>query len=130
MPQITGTPRQTTCEWLCVSALPSPTSPAVPHAERRTSGSVYAAGAIAHALVPVDGQAAFQEAAGRTTPDFINFGGSNIGGLTLVPGLYKYTNSIQASSDFTLAGGCVLHELLCVASQSADRRTSAAVQAA
>ena len=36
-----------------------------------------------------DMQTAYTDAAGRTTPDFTELGAGQIGGLTLVPGLYK-----------------------------------------
>jgi len=51
---------------------------------------------------------AYTDAAGRTpvpTGTFLNPGATNdIGGLTLVPGLYKFTGSASASTDFTLEG--------------------------
>ena len=52
---------------------------------------------------------AFNDAAGRTpTPSgpFLNPGAGNIGGLTLVPGLYKFTGTaFITGSDVTLTGG-------------------------
>ena len=41
--------------------------------------------------------AAYNEAAGRTSIDIVNLAG-NIGGLTLTPGLYKSSGSLQISS--------------------------------
>jgi len=38
-----------------------------------------------------DMEAAYTDAAGRANPDFFNLGAGNIGGLTLTPGLYKWT---------------------------------------
>ena len=52
---------------------------------------------------------AYNDAAGRTpvpTGSFLNPGGGNIGGLTLVSGLYKFTSAaLITGSDVTLTGG-------------------------
>jgi len=48
---------------------------------------------------------AYTDAAGRTIPDFTDLNAGAIGGLTLVPGLYKYTTGISINTDVTLAGG-------------------------
>lgn len=52
---------------------------------------------------------AYNDAAGRTpvpTGDFLNPGAGNIGGLNLVPGLYKFTSDAAITgSDVTLTGG-------------------------
>jgi len=52
---------------------------------------------------------AFNDAAGRSptpTGPFLDPGAGNMGGLTLVPGLYKFTSSaFITGSDLTLAGG-------------------------
>jgi hypothetical protein len=50
-------------------------------------------------------QTAYTDAAGRTNPDFLNVGSGNIGGQTLVPGLYKWGTTVTIPSDVTLAGG-------------------------
>jgi hypothetical protein len=50
-------------------------------------------------------QAAYTDAAGRPTPNFLNLGGGAIGGLTLVPGLYKWTTDVTLPSDVTISGG-------------------------
>ena len=47
---------------------------------------------------------AYLDAAGRANPDFLNLGGGAIGGLTLLPGLYKWTTSVTASGDVTISG--------------------------
>lgn len=51
---------------------------------------------------------AYNDAAGRTpvpTGNFLNPGGGNLGGLTLVPGLYKFTSAaLITGSDVTLTG--------------------------
>jgi hypothetical protein len=51
-----------------------------------------------------DMQTAYTDAAGRTTPDFTELGAGQIGGLTLVPGLYKWGTDVLISSDVTLNG--------------------------
>ena len=50
-------------------------------------------------------QTAYTDAAGRPTPTFLNLGAGAIGGLTLVPGLYKWTSTVTVPTDVTLAGG-------------------------
>ncbi|HEX2873713.1 MAG TPA: ice-binding family protein [Polyangiaceae bacterium] len=47
---------------------------------------------------------AYADAAGRAAPDFLNLGAGEIGGLTLVPGLYKWTSTLSIPTDITLAG--------------------------
>jgi hypothetical protein len=49
-------------------------------------------------------QTAYTNAAGRTNPNFTNLGAGHIGGLTLVPGLYKWTTGVSISSNVTLSG--------------------------
>ena len=50
-------------------------------------------------------EAAYADAAGRTTPDFTELGSGNISGLVLVPGLYKWGTGVSISTDVTLNGG-------------------------
>jgi hypothetical protein len=50
-------------------------------------------------------EAAYTDAAGRPTPDFLNMGGGEIGGLALLPGLYTWTTGVTISTDVTLLGG-------------------------
>lgn len=52
-----------------------------------------------------DMETAYTNAAGRKHPNFINLGGGKIGGLTLVPGLYKWTTGVLISKNVTLSGG-------------------------
>lgn len=52
-----------------------------------------------------DMETAYTDAAGRSTPDFLNLGAGEIGGLTLAPGLYKWTSNLSISDDVTLSGG-------------------------
>ena len=47
---------------------------------------------------------AYLDASGRANPDFLNLGGGAIGGLTLAPGLYKWTTSVTASGDVIISG--------------------------
>jgi hypothetical protein len=53
--------------------------------------------------------AAYNDAAGRTpipTGPYLNPGGGNLGGLNLVPGLYKFTSTaLITGADVTLTGG-------------------------
>jgi hypothetical protein len=50
-------------------------------------------------------QTAFTDAAGRPTPDFTELGAGQIGGLTLVPGLYKWGTDVLITTDVSLSGG-------------------------
>ncbi len=52
-----------------------------------------------------DMEAAFTDAAGRTLPNFTERGAGNISGLTLAPGLYKWSTGVLIASSVTLAGG-------------------------
>ena len=47
---------------------------------------------------------AYTDAAGRSTPDFTELGTGNIGGKTLVAGLYKWTSTVTIPSDITISG--------------------------
>ena len=47
---------------------------------------------------------AYTEAAGRTLPDFTELGAGNISGMTLAPGLYKWSSGLLIAADITLAG--------------------------
>ena len=50
-------------------------------------------------------QTAYTDAAGRSNPDKTELGTGLIGGLTLAPGLYKWSNSVSIPTDVTIAGG-------------------------
>lgn len=52
-----------------------------------------------------DMQTAYADAAGRTLPDQSELGSGNIGGMTLAPGLYKWSTSLTIPTDVTLSGG-------------------------
>jgi hypothetical protein len=49
-------------------------------------------------------ETAYNEAAGRVSPDETELGAGEIGGLTLAPGLYKWTTNVSISTDVTLKG--------------------------
>lgn len=51
-----------------------------------------------------DMQTAYNDAAGRSNPNYLNLGAGNIGGLTMAPGLYKWTTSVTVPTDITLTG--------------------------
>ncbi|MFA6008015.1 MAG: ice-binding family protein, partial [Candidatus Shapirobacteria bacterium] len=48
--------------------------------------------------------AAYDDAAGRTSPDESELGTGEIGGMTLVPGLYNWTTGMTITTDVTLNG--------------------------
>jgi Ice-binding-like len=52
-----------------------------------------------------DMETAYTDAAGRTSPNFTELGAGEVGGLTLVPGLYKWGTGLLISTDVTLSGG-------------------------
>jgi hypothetical protein len=52
-----------------------------------------------------DMETAYTDAAGRTLPDFTELGAGEIGGMTLVPGLYKWGTDVLITTDVTLNGG-------------------------
>jgi hypothetical protein len=51
-----------------------------------------------------DMETAFTDAASRVTPDFVELHVGNLGGTTLIPGLYKWGNTVTASSSFEING--------------------------
>lgn len=52
-----------------------------------------------------DMEIAYTDAGGRVLPDVTELGSGQIGGLTLVPGLYKWSSDVLISTDVTLSGG-------------------------
>jgi hypothetical protein len=48
---------------------------------------------------------AYNDAAGRPSPDFLELGTGNIGGKTLSPGLYKWTSTVTIPSQIKISGG-------------------------
>lgn len=49
-------------------------------------------------------ETAYNDAAGRTDPDFNELASGNLGNLTLTPGLYKFTTSVTMPSNVTISG--------------------------
>ena len=52
-----------------------------------------------------DMQNAYRDAAGRKNPRATELGNGNIGGLTIRPGLYKWSSNVTIPSDVTISGG-------------------------
>jgi len=76
----------------------------------KVTGKIYAADYTAPTPTTMttavsDMQTAYTDAAGRTNPIATELGAGNIGGMTLAPGLYKWSSNVIISSDITLAGG-------------------------
>ena len=51
-----------------------------------------------------DMQTAYADAAGRTNPKATELGAGNIGGMTLAPGLYKWSTGVTIPTSVTLSG--------------------------
>ena len=51
-----------------------------------------------------DMQTAYTDAAGRTNPTATELGAGNIGGMTLAPGLYKWSTGVTIPTNVTLSG--------------------------
>jgi hypothetical protein len=49
-------------------------------------------------------QTAYNDAAGRSNPNFVNLGAGNIGGKTLTHGLYKWTSAVIIPTNITISG--------------------------
>ncbi len=76
----------------------------------QVAGKVFAADYAAPTPVNLttavgDMESAYNNAAGRTNPDFTELGAGEIGGLTLVPGLYKWSTDVLITNDVTINGG-------------------------
>lgn len=69
--------------------------------------------------------AAYDDAAGRPSPDFLELGTGNLGGKTLSPGLYKWTSTVTLPSDVTISGGA---DDIWIFQISGDLTMSSAVQ--
>ncbi len=52
----------------------------------------------------LDMQTAYTDAAGRPTPDFLNLGSGNMGGLTLAAGLYNWGSTVTLLDDVVISG--------------------------
>jgi hypothetical protein len=76
----------------------------------QVSGNIYAADMAAPTPINLTSAVnnmvtAYNDAAGRPSPDFSELGTGNIGGKTLVPGLYKWTSNVTIPTNVTIAGG-------------------------
>jgi hypothetical protein len=76
----------------------------------QVTGNVYAADMAAPTVTNLttavgDMITAYNDAAGRLNPDFLELSTGNIGGRTLTPGLYKWTNTVTLPTDVTISGG-------------------------
>jgi hypothetical protein len=87
----------------------SPTRAGTKWTDPEVVGSIFAADndpptptALTTAVASME--TAYTDAAGRPTPGHLNAGGGAIGGMTLTPGLYKWTSAVTIPSDVTLAG--------------------------
>ncbi|PKP38870.1 MAG: hypothetical protein CVT98_04460 [Bacteroidetes bacterium HGW-Bacteroidetes-15] len=72
-------------------------------------GRVYAADMVSptssNLTVAVENMiTAYNDAAGRPSPDFVELGTGNIGGKTLAPGLYNWTSSVTIPTEVTISG--------------------------
>jgi hypothetical protein len=75
----------------------------------QVTGKLYAADMAAPTPIALttsvnDMITAYTDAAGRSLPDFVELGTGNIGGKTLSPGLYKWTNTVTVPTSVTLSG--------------------------
>ncbi len=76
----------------------------------QVTGKIYAADMAAPTPINMttavnDMVTAYNDAAGRVSPDFSELATGNLGGKTLAPGLYKWTNSVTMPSNVVLSGG-------------------------
>jgi hypothetical protein len=75
----------------------------------QVTGNVYAADYTAPTPLTLttavnDMVTAYNDAAGRSNPDYTELAAGDIGGLTLPPGLYKWSNTVLIPADVTLEG--------------------------
>lgn len=73
------------------------------------TGNVYAADMAAPTPINLttavnDMTTAYNDAAGRPFPDFVELATGNIGGKTLTPGLYKWSSTVIAPTNLVIAG--------------------------
>ena len=92
---ITGAALLLTCEEVKGAIFTVDAAGPYPCAESRASDLTLA---VSHM------EAAYVDAAGRSSPDFIELGAGEIGGLTLEPGLYKWSSGVTISTDVTFSG--------------------------
>lgn len=60
-------------------------------------------------------EAAYTDASGRPDPDFTELGAGDISGMTLVPGIYKWSTGLLINTDVTLTGAAGDHYIFQVA---------------
>ncbi|MGM0746046.1 ice-binding family protein [Rhodohalobacter sp.] len=75
----------------------------------QVTGRIYAADMVdptpSNLTTAVENMAtAYDDAAGRTSPDFVELYTGEIGGKTLSPGLYKWSNTVLITDDVTFSG--------------------------
>ena len=70
-------------------------------------------------------ETAYIDAAGRTSPDHTELASGSLGGLTLAPGLYKWTTSVSIPTNTTISGGA---NDVWIFQMSGDLTTAAATQ--
>ena len=85
------------------------TTPTTSSTSAQVTGLVYASDYAAPTPTNLttaitDMQTAYTTAAGRTLPDQTELGAGNIGGMTLAPGLYKWSNTVLIPTSVTLSG--------------------------
>lgn len=76
----------------------------------QVTGKVYAADMVAPTPINLTTSVnnmitAYNDAAGRAIPDFVELGAGNIGGKTLTGGLYKWTSNVTVPTSITISGG-------------------------
>lgn len=75
----------------------------------QVTGKLYAADMVSPTSINLttavnDMITAYNDAAGRPTPDFIALGAGNIGGKTLTEGLYKWSTGVTAPTNLVISG--------------------------
>ena len=75
----------------------------------RVTGKIYAPGYASPTPANItsavyDMETAYTDAMGRTNPTATELGAGNIGGMTLAPGLYKWSTGVTIPTDVTLSG--------------------------
>lgn len=75
----------------------------------RVTGKIYAPGYASPTPANMtsaihDMETAYTDAMGRTNPTATELGAGNIGGMTLAPGLYKWSTGLSIPTDVTLSG--------------------------
>ena len=76
----------------------------------QVTGKIYAADMVAPTPINLTTSVnnmitAYNDAAGRAIPDFVELGAGNIGGKTLTGGLYKWTSNVTVPTSITISGG-------------------------